>query len=83
MFSGDTSPEAAAVLRARLLAMTPGRRLEQGAALCRLSRQVMRAGIRKRHPDYDDARVEMALARLLWGDELYRAARPRSPMVDP
>lgn len=79
----DTSPEAAAVMRARVLAMTPAQRLVEGFALCRTSRQVMRAGIRKRHPDYDETTVEMALARLLWGDVLYREARPGWPLVDP
>jgi hypothetical protein len=32
--------------------------------LCKFARHVMRAGIRKRHPDYDEDHVEMALARL-------------------
>jgi hypothetical protein len=44
---------------------------------------VMRAGIRHRHPDYDEPHVEMALARLLWGDDLYRKARPDWPLLDP
>ena len=28
-------------------------------------------------------RVEMALARLLWGDDLYRKARPQWPLLEP
>ena len=51
--------------------------------LCKLARQVMRAPIRMRHPEYDDDHVEMALARLLWGDDLYRKARPSWPLVEP
>jgi hypothetical protein len=43
----------------------------------------MRAGIRARHPDYTSNDVEEALARLLWGDELYRAAKPGRPLLDP
>ncbi|MBX7082536.1 MAG: hypothetical protein K1X88_25245 [Nannocystaceae bacterium] len=83
MSHSDTSVEADEILRRRILAMTPSERVASGAKLCRLSREFMRAGIRKRHPDYDEAHVEMALARLLWGDELYRSARPEWPMVEP
>lgn len=79
----DTSPEAAEILRRRTLQMTPSQRIEEGARLCKFARQVMRAGIRMRHPDYGDEQVEMALARLLWGDDLYRRARPDWPLLDP
>jgi hypothetical protein len=79
----DTSPEVEELMYERLRRMTPSQRVEQGARLCKLARQVMRAGIRMRHPDYEDAQVEMALARLLWGDELYRKARPQWPLLDP
>lgn len=80
---GDTSDEAAEILRQRTLRLTPSQRVEEGARLCKVARQFMRAGIRSRHPDYDDEQVEMALARLLWGDDLYRAARPDWPLLDP
>lgn len=83
MVHTDTSPEAAAILRQRALALTPSQRVEEGARLCKFARQVMRAGIRSRHPDYDSEQVEMALARLLWGDELYQRARPNWPLLDP
>lgn len=79
----DTTPEAAEVLRERLRRMSPGERLEEGIRLCRFSREMMRAGIRARHPEYGDEDVEMALARMLWGDDLYRAARPGWPLLDP
>lgn len=79
----DTSPEVEEILRARIRRMTPSQRIEEGSKMCKLARQLMRAGIRKRHPDYDGEQVEMALARLLWGDELYRKARPQWPLLDP
>lgn len=79
----DTSAAAAEILRQRTLKMTPSQRFEQGAELCKFSRQMMRAGIRMRHPDYDPDQVEMALARLLWGDELFQQARPHWPLLDP
>jgi hypothetical protein len=79
----DTSPEAEEVLYERLRRMTPSQRFEQGVELCKVERQFMRAGIRMRHPDYDAEQVEMALARLLWGDVLYRKARPQWPLLEP
>jgi len=79
----DTSPEAAEILRERIRAMTPSQRFEEGAKLCKFSRHMMRAGIRMRHPRYEPEQVEMALARLLWGDELYQKARPEWPLIEP
>lgn len=83
MRHSDTSPEVQEMVYERLRRMTPSQRFEEGINLCKLARQFMRAGIRMRHPDYDEEYVEMALARLLWGDELYRKARPQWPLLDP
>lgn len=79
----DTSEEAAQILRERLLRMTPSERVAEGARLAKFAREVMRAGIRARHPGYAAEDVEEALARLLWGDDLYRAAKPGRPLLDP
>jgi hypothetical protein len=81
--SRDTSPEAARILRERALRLTPSQRLEEGIRAARLAREFMRAGIRARHPDYSSEHVEEALARLLWGDDLYRRARPYHPLLEP
>jgi hypothetical protein len=79
----DTSPEVEEILYERSRRMTPSQRFEQGIKTCKLARQFMRAGIRMRHPEYMDEQVEMALARLLWGDDLYRKARPQWPLLEP
>lgn len=79
----DTSPEAERVLRERILRMTPEQRVEEGVRMIRFCRQLMRAGIRKRHPSYDADQVEDALARILWGDELFQKAKPGRPLLDP
>jgi hypothetical protein len=83
MPSLDTSPEAAEVLRRRTRAMTPSQRFEEGVRMCRTARAIMRSGIRARHPEYTAEQVEEALARLLWGDALYRAAKPGKALLDP
>lgn len=79
----DTSDEATRVLRERTLRLSPSQRVEEGANLCRFTRVVMRSGIRARHPGYSADQIEEALARLLWGDDLYRAARPGKPLLEP
>jgi len=81
--SRDTSPDAEQVLRERARRLTPSQRLEEGIRAARLAREFMRAGIRARHPDYSPEQVEEVLARLLWGDELYRRARPHHPLLEP
>ena len=79
----DTSEDARRVLLERIRAMTPAQRVAEGERLCRTARAFMRAGIRSRHPEYSGEQVEEALARLLWGDDLYRAAKPGRPLLDP
>lgn len=51
--------------------------------LSQLAREFMRAGIRSRHPAYSPWQVEEALARMLWGDDLYRRARPSYDLLEP
>jgi len=80
----DTDPAFAERQRAWWRALSPGERLERGARLCASARQLMRAGIRARHPDYDAESVELALLRMILADdELFRAARPDAPLLSP
>jgi hypothetical protein len=56
------------------------------AVMFRLNESARRwsaAGIRRRHPAYDDVQVRLALARLVLGDELVRDVWPDRPLVDP
>jgi len=59
---------------------------ERMAIAFRLTDAVRRfaiAGIRHRHPDYTEANVQQAFARLRLGDALARAMWPDRPLVDP
>jgi hypothetical protein len=47
------------------------------------TRQVTRAGIRARHPDYSVEQADLALYRLLYGDDLFRRAWPGRPLLAP
>lgn len=57
-------------------------RLEEWAALCRATADMHADAIRRRHPDYDDRQVFLALVRARYGDRLYTAAWPGEPLLD-
>lgn len=84
MRPADTSPEVHTMQLERMRQMTEAERCELGVRLCKSARALMRAGIRARHPDYDDRTVELAMWRLLVEDEaLLRAAIPEALGVEP
>jgi hypothetical protein len=56
------------------------------AVMFRLSESARRwsiAGIRRRHPDYDDVQLRLALARMTLGDDLVRRVWPDCELLDP
>jgi hypothetical protein len=81
--AADTSPEADAVQIEAYRRMGGTARAEVMFRLTRMARSAAEAGIRGRHPDYDDTRVVLALARLLYGDDLVSRAWPGRELVDP
>lgn len=81
--AADTSADADAVQIEAYRRLGGAGRVEVMFRLTRMARGAAEAGIRRRHPDYDDARVKLALTRLIYGDELVRAAWPDQPLVDP
>lgn len=80
----DTDARVHEIQLARIRGLTGAARLEELARLCKATRELMRAGIRRRHPEYDHDAVELALLRLvLANDTLFRAAKPTAQMLDP
>ncbi|MBX3158423.1 MAG: hypothetical protein KF773_20810 [Deltaproteobacteria bacterium] len=79
----DTDPNAEAVQIELYRRMTPTRRLEIGLQMSIDARATLLAGIRTRHPDYDDDTARWALFRLLIGDALFVRAWPHAPLVAP
>jgi hypothetical protein len=79
----DTTPEAHAVQTEAYRRVGGPARLAIHFRLTTMARDLAAAGIRHRHPEYDDARVRLAYARLVFGDELTRAAWPDAELVDP
>ncbi|MBK6579224.1 MAG: hypothetical protein IPG17_24145 [Sandaracinaceae bacterium] len=79
----DTTPEAWAVQLSVWKHMGPERRLSMAVAMSEELVSLTRAGIRARHPEYDDAAVRLAEIRQRLGDELFVKAYPRAPRLDP
>lgn len=79
----DTSPEARARQNALYRQLGGAERVSILFRLRALVRETARAGIRRRHPSYTDAQVDLALRRLALGDDLTRKAFPNDELVDP
>ncbi|MCC6998820.1 MAG: hypothetical protein IT370_29680 [Deltaproteobacteria bacterium] len=77
----DTSAAAWAVQLDCLGKLTPGRRVELMSEMSDDSRELLRCGIRQRHPDYTSDEVEHAMLRIWLGDDLYSKAY-RRPLLD-
>jgi len=67
MHSRDTSDEAAAVQEAAYRRIGPVGRFYIAAELTNVTRDLARAGIRKRNPDFTPEQVSRELMRYLYG----------------
>lgn len=81
--AADTSPEADAVQVEAYRQMGGAGRVQVMFRLNEMVRGTAMAGIRRRHPEYGDADVLLALAELLYGEDLVRRAWPGRRLPDP
>lgn len=81
MRATDTSPEAERVQMAIWRRLGPSGRVALAVRLSDDVRELARAGIRRRHPNYDERDVELALWRMTLGDALFTAAYPGAPRL--
>jgi len=72
----DTTPDAAAAYYATLRRMRPEDRVLRALELSDQMRAVLQAGVRHRHPDYDESAVRLATIRLWLGEKLFREVYP-------
>lgn len=70
----DTTPEALAKQFEILRRLGPAGRAAMTFELTDNLRSLVEAGVRHRHPDWDDRTVEREVVRLMIGDELFRRA---------
>jgi len=80
-FSDDTSKEAAAVQRQALRDMGLEGRARLTFQLCDQLREVTKAGIRHRHPDYTEQQVTQAYLRLICDEKLFQDMFPGCEIV--
>ena len=83
MRASDTSPSSHAAQLEAYRRLGPSGRVRLAARLSADTRQLTRAGIRARHPNYSDGEVELALCRILYGDDLYAKAWRGRPLLAP
>lgn len=72
----DTTLEAYRVQIEVLRRLGPQGRLRMMAALNRGLRRTIEAGIRRRHPDYNDQQVKLARIKLTVGQEVFNNLLP-------
>jgi hypothetical protein len=77
----DTSPAAWAAQMALLRRLSGAQRLQLGMQMSDGGREIVRSGIRHRHPEYSTDEIEHALRRLMLGDELFQRAWPDVPLL--
>jgi len=79
----DTSADAHEAQTEAYRLMGGTGRLAAMFRLIELARNTAIAGIRSRHPEYDDEHVRLAFARLVLGDEWVRRVWPDHGLVAP
>jgi hypothetical protein len=79
----DTSAEASEVRTKFLQGLSGSQRVEMAVQMTVEAHNITRSGIADRHPDYSGDDVQLAFVRLLLGDDLFKAARPDAPLLDP
>ena len=81
--AADTSPEADDVQLEAYRQMGGAGRVQVMFRLNDMVRRTAMAGIRRRHPEYGDTDVLLALAELLYGEDLVRRAWPGRRLPEP
>jgi hypothetical protein len=79
----DTTPEADEAQLAVYRRLGGAERVAIAFRLGTLARDTTLAGIRRRHPAYDEGQARRALRRLLLGDDLMRRVYPQDEPLDP
>jgi hypothetical protein len=74
----DTARDAERKQIEILSRMGPEGRLRAAIELSRMSRKLLREGVQKRHPDYDERQIRLETIRLILPEELFRAAYPNA-----
>lgn len=72
----DTTPEAFRVYVEGLRRLSPDKRARMVVQLSDTIRATALAGVRKRHPEYDEQQVQYAVLRLMVGEDVFHQMFP-------
>lgn len=72
----DTTPEAFQAQFAIYKKMSGSQRAGLAIEASDALRETVKAGVRQRHPEYDEEKVKLAALKLSIGEELFRKAYP-------
>ncbi|HEX9985254.1 MAG TPA: hypothetical protein VGF69_18495 [Thermoanaerobaculia bacterium] len=67
MVARDTSAKVAALQSEFHRRLSPGERLLMAIEMSEFARSLTRAGLRDRHPEYDEAQLDAEMLKLLYG----------------
>lgn len=79
----DTSSESEKIQIEILRKMRPEQRLNLALQLCEIEKKLLIEGIRSRHPNYSENEINLALIRILLGDELFEKVYPFAKRIKP
>jgi hypothetical protein len=79
----DTTAEVWVMQMAAISQRTPAERMNEWQALNEAIAQMEAAAVKRRHPEYTDREIFLALVRQRYGDELFSAAWPKEPFLAP
>lgn len=79
----DTYPQAEKVMIQSLRKMSPEARFEIALELIETSRKLLEAGVRARHPEYNEREIKLAVIRAILGDKLFKKVYPDSIHIKP
>ncbi len=79
----DTSPEAERVQLEIFRRMGPEKRLQAGIALSQICRKLLMEGVRRRHPEYEERQIRLAVIRLMLPEKLFFEAYPEARDILP
>jgi len=74
--TSDTTFEAEQVQLEIFRRMGPEKRLQCVIALSQACRELLKEGVRRRHPEYNERQITLAVARLMLPEKLFLAAYP-------
>ena len=81
MIATDTTPEFTRLQIEIFRRMAPEERLRRGLDLAQTCRDLMREGVRQRHPQYDERQIRESVIRLILPRDLFHAAYPHAEEV--